>query len=342
MALGYHLATQIAERCETEARYRLLADNASDAIICVNSKGHRSYVSPSFCGMTGWTQEELVGMSRHDLIAPEDHMAVNTGLDRLSPGDPPFTEQYRQVTRSGKPMWVEMRASAVTTEFEGVLEYILNIRDITQQKLAEDELAEANAELSAISLNDALTGIANRRNFDQTLRREWNRAKRGGHSLALLMVDADQFKAYNDRYGHVMGDDCLKVIAKRLAGSVQRAGDFVARYGGEEFAVILPDMLVENASIVAERMRKAFLEETRLHDGNEPGIVTVSIGVTAIVPGRAMEETVLLELADKALYQAKHEGRNRVVALKPIREVPRVASAEASQDPLPIVLAMPA
>lgn len=327
-ALGYYLAAQLAERAKAEAQYRLLADNASDAIICVDSEGQRSYVSPSFLAMTGFTEEQLEDRPRHALIASEDHLIVDSLLNALDIGEASQPCRYRQYLCTGETIWVEMRARAARARRGDMLDYVLNIRDISQQKLAEDELAEANAELSAMTLNDALTGIANRRNFDQTMRREWNRAMRNGRPLALLMIDADHFKAYNDRYGHLLGDDCLKSIASVLAGAVRRAGDLVARYGGEEFAAILPDLPADKAAIVAERMRAAVLESVIAHEGNDGGVVSVSIGVASMVPGRGSESKSLLKLADEALYRAKHDGRNRVTVLEPIREVPRIVAAE--------------
>ncbi len=326
-ALGYHLCSQVDERSKAEAQYRLLAENASDAIICVNSEGERSYVSPSFSAMTGWTPAELAGMRRHDMVFTDDQAAIDDVLGGLDAGDASPTCRYRHFTKGRGLIWVEMRARAAAAKRDGVLDYILNIRDISTQKLAEEELAEANAELSAMTLSDALTGISNRRNFDQTLRREWRRAMRNARPLALLMIDADHFKAYNDRYGHVLGDECLKLIAQLLAAGVRRAGDVVARYGGEEFAAILPDLTAEKAAIVAERMRMSLVEAAIAHDGNTDGIVTVSIGVASLVPGRGLEPRELIALADEALYRAKEDGRNRVVVVEPIREVRTMLAA---------------
>ncbi len=326
-ALGYHLTTQLTQRGKAEARYQLLAEHCTDAITCLDTDGRRLYVSPSFWGMTGWRPEDYEGKSQLDFIVAEDHPAVLSAIALMGEGIAPQGCRYRYHTASGGFIWVELRASAVLNACGVTTEYVCNVRDITQQKLAEDELAEANAELSVMTLSDALTGIANRRNFDQTLRREWNRAMRSGRPLALLMIDADHFKEYNDQYGHLAGDECLKSLAASLGGAVRRAGDLVARYGGEEFAAILPDLTSDKAAIVAERMRLSLMEQTIAHERNPPGIVTVSIGVAAMMPGRGMEAKALLQLADEALYQAKREGRNRVAVLEPIREVRRLATA---------------
>jgi diguanylate cyclase (GGDEF)-like protein len=159
---------------------------------------------------------------------------------------------------------------------------------------------------------DALTGLANRRGFDKRLEEEWNRAEGSGQSLALLLIDVDLFKSYNDIYGHIGGDACLRCIAKVIAGTLQRHSDVAARFGGEEFAVILPDTELEAALRVAESVRQAVVTMKLPHSGNPDGIQTISIGAAAGVPQRNASATSLLTASDHALYRAKYLGRNRV------------------------------
>ena len=175
------------------------------------------------------------------------------------------------------------------------------------------DLRSLNEELRRISLSDGLTGIANRRYFDEFLEREWQRAKREKASLALVMVDIDFFKAYNDTYGHIAGDDCLKLIASMLEAMPKRASDIVARYGGEELAVVLPETDEQGAEIVAEKVR-AGVEKLGIEhkQSSISKYVTVSVGVAVIIPEQETLPSAIIAAADQALYQAKREGRNRI------------------------------
>ncbi|MFZ6719663.1 sensor domain-containing diguanylate cyclase [Undibacterium sp. Ji49W] len=178
---------------------------------------------------------------------------------------------------------------------------------------ARDAMIVLNKTLERLSLQDALTELANRRNFDITLEEEFSRAIRNASSLALIMIDVDHFKQYNDLYGHAAGDECLRKISQAVKSCQNRAGDLTARYGGEELAVILPTTDVEGALLIAERIRAAIHNLGISHAGNEAGIVTVSAGVEAIIPVRDLNKPVeLIEAADNALYAAKKSGRDRV------------------------------
>ena len=168
-------------------------------------------------------------------------------------------------------------------------------------------------QLKNIARIDALTSICNRREFDLRLMSEWGRGARSEHSLALLMIDVDHFKQYNDTYGHLRGDDCLVKVAQVLSGCLQRAGDLIARYGGEEFVILLPGVELEGATRVAEACRAAIFDAHLTHDSSTVSPwVTVSVGVAAMRPIYDKSCTLLVEEADVALYQAKQDGRNRV------------------------------
>jgi diguanylate cyclase (GGDEF)-like protein len=186
-------------------------------------------------------------------------------------------------------------------------------QEMDDRKEATRQLEAANHQLQLLSLLDGLTGIANRRNFDETLDKEWRRGLRDGHPLSLILIDIDCFKAYNDNYGHQAGDECLKLVAQTIAGMVKRPGDLAARYGGEEFVVVLPETDMKNAALLAEELRE------KVESGNLPhafskvaGVVTLSLGVASALPSRECTPASLIEAADQALYQAKHSGRNRV------------------------------
>jgi two-component system chemotaxis family response regulator WspR len=180
-------------------------------------------------------------------------------------------------------------------------------------KESQAQLAEANRNLQKLSSIDGLTGIANRRIFDETLKKEWNRAIRGENPISLIMIDIDCFKLYNDHYGHQGGDRCLKKVADGLYSAIHRESDLLARYGGEEFSVVLPDTDISGAIRVAEEMHQAIKALRIAHVKSIVGdIVSISIGVSALVPQSDTEPEILVAAADQALYKAKEDGRDRV------------------------------
>jgi diguanylate cyclase (GGDEF)-like protein len=180
------------------------------------------------------------------------------------------------------------------------------------------ELEEANRKLETLSTVDALTEVANRRQFDHVLDAEWRRCARTGLPLALVMFDIDYFKAFNDAYGHVPGDGCLKQVAGAIRRLVQRAGELVARYGGEEFAVLLPGSDAQHARELAEsiRLEVELLAIPHAHSKVTP-VVTVSAGVAALIPIYGSTPGELVAAANRALYNAKQTGRNRVALAQP-------------------------
>jgi len=184
--------------------------------------------------------------------------------------------------------------------------------DITAQKQTQKRLEEAYSTVEALAVTDALTGLANRRRFDQYIASEWRRGMRDGKPLSMLLIDVDFFKSYNDAYGHLRGDSCLRQIAESCQDVVARPGDLVARFGGEEFAIILPNTDNTGALQVANEVCLVLRGRRLQHNGNLPGIVTVSIGCATLVPQFGKHVYDLIEMADQALYQAKNNGRNQV------------------------------
>jgi diguanylate cyclase (GGDEF)-like protein len=216
----------------------------------------------------------------------------------------------------GRYIWVEGRYRFLPQD--GTI--LAMLRDITAQKRAELALAEtvrkleaSNRLLARLANRDGLTGIANRRCFDDRLDAEFRRSVRQHLSLSVVMIDVDCFKLYNDRYGHVAGDKCLMRIAAAVAGALLRPGDLAARYGGEEIAVLLPATDLAGAIVIAERIRLAVADLAIPHAGNLHGVATISAGVSAVRPRRTNDQPGdLVEAADRALYRAKTDGRNRV------------------------------
>jgi two-component system chemotaxis family response regulator WspR len=188
-------------------------------------------------------------------------------------------------------------------------------RDAAYRALHESQqqLVIMNRELQRLNNIDGLTGLANRRNLDSYLAVEWARAMREQHSLSLLMIDVDEFKRYNDTYGHLAGDEILKTVARAISTGAGRPTDMAARFGGEEFMVILPSTLLDGARNVAENIRSG-LEALALphHTATAATCVTISIGVATSIPQRDFKSTELVEAADAALYEAKRLGRNRI------------------------------
>ncbi|TBU95639.1 sensor domain-containing diguanylate cyclase [Phytopseudomonas dryadis] len=206
----------------------------------------------------------------------------------------------------------------------GVPIYLLTVNryELVQSKLdlenkvieRTQELNAANKRLEALSNNDGLTGLANRRYFDEVLAAEWQRAERAGTPLALAMIDVDWFKKYNDHYGHLAGDQCLRNVARTLGLTVCRTGDQVARYGGEEFVFLAPNTSQDDALAIAQRFCDALHAQEIPHEASPLGRVTASIGVAVMVPDSARTPDALMKVADEALYRAKAQGRNRAIS----------------------------
>ena len=195
-----------------------------------------------------------------------------------------------------------------------------NIRlsnEIEERKRVEKALEEANRELEQLASLDGLTHIANRRQFDVTLALEWKRLSRDAKPLSLIFCDIDFFKKYNDNYGHVNGDNCLKKVALAITSSIRRPADIAARYGGEEFAVIMPDTDLDGAVVVAEEIRKAVRKLGIAHTQSEAGpVISLSLGVTTMTPDSEKSPETIILAADNLLYQAKEAGRDQIMSRK--------------------------
>jgi diguanylate cyclase (GGDEF)-like protein len=256
---------------------------------------------------------------------------------RLPPGD--FTFRVAAVNGEGvssertADLWFRLKPRAFETPwFFGLLAVALagaiwmgdrirvrgvKAREEALRRLVDErtrELAEANARLERLSAQDGLTGVANRRRFDEALDVEWRRGARSQSPLSLVMLDLDYFKAFNDTNGHVAGDERLRQVAQALVTAAGRAGELVARYGGEEFAVLLPGTHLEDAAAFAERLRAGVERLGFSHNASEVArVVTVTAGVATLLPSEQGSPARLVAAADAALYRAKREGRNRVV-----------------------------
>jgi diguanylate cyclase (GGDEF)-like protein/PAS domain S-box-containing protein len=291
--------------------FQFLAEYSADIICRSGMDMVLTYVSPSSLPLLGYKPEEMIGKKTDVFILAEDMPILRTALARiLASGVQTDSQTVRMRRKDASAVWMEMNARFVHNPVTGEPQEVVTIlRDVTARKSLEDKLA-------TLALTDGLTGISNRRAFDESLEREWKRTLREGSEISLLLLDIDYFKRFNDLYGHQVGDDCLRAVAAAVSGAV-RATDIVARYGGEEIAVILPSTFTSGAVEVAEKVRSA-IAALQLGLGNNPeggGNVTVSIGVATALARQGgtikMPESLLLA-ADNAMYKAKHEGRNRV------------------------------
>lgn len=310
---------------KSEKHLRDITSNLGEGVYVLDKQGLVTFMNPEAERLLGWTEAELVGKSIHDII----HFQKVDGTP-LSAIDCPILKVIQSPGMSiGISSAVRIEddvftckdgtlfpvAYVVTPILESgeVVGAVIAFQDITKRKLAEQQLKEMNQTLLRLSSLDGLTGIANRRRFEEFLDLEWKRAVREATPLSLIMVDIDFFKTYNDTYGHQAGDKCLKQVANVFSSTLHRPGDLVARYGGEEFVVVLPRTDAKGAVSVAEAMRSKVAALGIIHSHSKVSpYITISLGVATTIPSRDVSPLDLIATADEALYQAKQEGRNRV------------------------------
>ncbi len=286
--------------------YRILAESTADIIMRVDLDGTLSYVSPAARKILGCDPADMQGRDWTNFVHPEYWGFLASALQQLRLGADEINTTYRSKHADGSALWLEARMRLLQRRWsDAPAEVIATLRDVTWQQ----EQAE---QLSRLAATDGLTGVANRRRFDERLDAEWRRARRSGTALALIMLDVDEFKRYNDCYGHVGGDIVLRLIAEILQTEIKRPADLAARYGGEEFAVLLPETDAAGAALVAERIRLAIVARAVAHERSNHGFVTISLGVAACSPAQETDAAVLVTQADLALYAAKQRGRNQV------------------------------
>ncbi|MGI4794905.1 MAG: sensor domain-containing diguanylate cyclase [Janthinobacterium lividum] len=299
-----------ADAKQNEERYRALADGASDIILRFGPNLVRTYASPSVTTF-GYMPDELVGHTPGEWIYPEDQDRFGAMIEAVRAGHRTDAISYRVRRKDGSYNWVEARYSLLE---DGELLAIL--RDVDERKHVEFELDAARQELTRLSTIDPLTGVGNRRTLDQALERELRRTERDNGELAMLLIDVDHFKSFNDHYGHLAGDEALRVVGRALTIAARRPADLAARYGGEEFALVLPSTELFGAISVAEVLREAVMRAQVPHAASATGFLTVSIGVASVRPcQQPLGPAALIARADEALYAAKHAGRNTVRAL---------------------------
>lgn len=328
IAMSYPAATTLVLRHrllreieQNEHRYKFLLDNTNDIIFERSADQRITFISPAVTRILGWDVAEAESMIGRDFLHPADLPQLDTPFEIGADGIERRRIDVRYRRKDGHYIWTELSSQIIrapeTGEFDGV---IGTVRDISAQKAAEADRDRAFRELQKLADADALTGLANRRQFNTTIENEIRRSARSNQPLSLLMIDADHFKNYNDALGHLAGDNCLRQIATTISNCATRPGDLVARYGGEEFAVILPDTTGEGGIAMAERILLAIKEMGMPHPNSHSAFVTVSIGI-ATAEDDAQTPDQLIQCADSALYLAKKNGRDRWETLDDVGEV---------------------
>ncbi|MET0674416.1 MAG: diguanylate cyclase, partial [Bradyrhizobium sp.] len=294
---------------KSEAHYRLLANNIADIIILIDSRSRLRYVSDSVEPVLGLRAGDLIGKSCFDLVHPEDRESVMQATAGIVGVDSVNTVVFRHLRGDGTMAWVESKFKlAADTTDPAKREFLCVIRDVTERKRMEDELTQLNRRLTQLAATDGLTGLTNRRTFDNFLRREYESCEQ----ISVLLFDIDNFKGYNDSYGHQAGDRCLQAVAKAIGDETSLALGLAARYGGEEFAVVLPNTSESDALRVAEAVRLTVRALGIPNTAATRGYVTISAGVAARTRS-TLDESALVGEADTALYEAKRLGRNRTI-----------------------------
>ncbi len=305
VVVAFHDITESIQERNRLREMQAAIEQSPASVLIVDRNKNIIYVNPQITKSTGYTEEELRGQKTKIFRGDLTPGGVLTDLWKTIISGSPWKGELLYRRKDGSVFWQSWSIAPVFDD-HGVIQHFVGVgEDITEKKKLQSLLQE-------MSYLDGLTGVANRRRFDDFLKLEWDRASRYAKPLAIIMMDIDFFKLYNDSLGHLAGDDALKRVAQALKSKVLRTTDLLARYGGEEFSCILPDTEIKAATIFAEALRQAVCAMELPHPDSEVSrYITISIGVACFIPLKD-EPYSLLALADKALYHAKELGRNRV------------------------------
>ena len=294
----------------TDRHLQTVIDNISDGVFTCDSEGRMQAINPQLARLAGRDQAALIGRHFSVLLTADDaerwHGSPQTLVNHLARGRERGEADLGGRRDGGGDYVLDLKLNSVDGEDSL---YVGVARDITLQREYETQLLE-------LSQTDSLTDLGNRRKFDEAYAREWQRAFRSRAPLSLLLIDVDHFKQVNDRNGHRYGDQCLKAVAAMINEVVRRPADIACRYGGDEFALILPDTAVGGAEHLAEALCQR-ARDLVVNGNGEAVDLTVSIGAATMVPHTNNVSSLLIDSADRALYQAKNDGRDRVVVQRP-------------------------
>ncbi len=275
-----------------------------------------AYIGPQIEELLGWTPSSWVSVNDWaERMHPDDQKWVVDFCVSQSKAGTDHEADYRALTKDGNYVWIRDVVHVARDE-NGEVEALIGFMfDISERKETEQKLLDLQKELEDLSFKDGLTGVSNRRMLDSVLEQEWVRARREQQPLSLLLFDIDFFKQYNDFYGHMQGDDCLIKVAQVLSEAATRSRDFFARFGGEEFVMVLPETDAEATQKIAERCQQFIFKQQIPHaESVVSQILTISIGTGTIIPAHKDELRDFVDRVDRALYQAKQAGRNRIHA----------------------------
>ncbi|MBU0675842.1 MAG: diguanylate cyclase [Proteobacteria bacterium] len=312
MILGAYTFYRVSQKEALESQYSDLVNRLDVGIVRLKESGEIIHMNQAMSSLLGFAPEKIakkLSIINFFVDATEwqnilDFLKKNTSI----------TEYDFWLGKKGGTRFIASFSLNARKRKSGEILYIDGvIQDITDKRQAEAKLQETNHRLEILSTTDGLTGLANRRFFDESLLKEYSRHSRSGKNLALILLDIDCFKAYNDSYGHIAGDKCLQKISKILADFTHRPSDLAARYGGEEFVCILPETDLDGAIAVAEKIRCGIMDLTIPHKSSRvEDLVTASLGVVSVRCSNDGSPQDIIEQADALLYQAKESGRNRV------------------------------
>jgi diguanylate cyclase (GGDEF)-like protein/PAS domain S-box-containing protein len=303
------IARDITELKKAESTQRLAAAvfaNTTEGIVVTDVKGTIQSVNEAFVQITGYDEAEALGKTPRILKSGLQDAAFYAWMWKTLLETGMWKGNFWNRRKNGELYPQETTINAIRNDHGEIVLYCGIFRDVTEQYKLEETLR-------TLSSTDGLTGLANRRSFDESIASEWRRAQRVGYSLAVIMADIDDFKNFNDTYGHLAGDECLKKVALAFKTAVRRAGDLAARFGGEEFVLLMPMTRANEAAQIAEEIRLRIEALKMTPKANDTSVfVTISMGVAAADPKQEVSAEGLITMADQALYRAKREGKNCV------------------------------
>ena len=316
--------------------FRLAVAASTDGLVIADARAPDMpliYVNPAFERLTGYDAAEILGRNcrfLHGEDAQQEGLAVVRAALKNGAS---CTATLRNYRKDGSLFWNELRLAPIRDRSGRTTHIVGTLCDVTERVLAEQQLLEKQQRLErtkrlleGLALKDGLTELYNRRYFSEQLARDWNRARRDQVPVTLIMIDIDHFKRFNDTYGHLAGDHCIRVVGEAARRWFARGADLVARYGGEEFVVLTTGVDRRQARERAEALRQGIREiQIQIAGHDDQPTVTVSLGLATAIPDERILPEELLAAADRALYQAKRQGRDRVVLAPALRTLAHAA-----------------
>lgn len=314
-AIIYVIFSERRQKIVEKQMYESVFKHNLHPAFMINERGRITKINDAAEKIYGYRKEEIMGLDYKIFLPPEEAVKSQKVINQVLKG----TAQKQETKiyhKSGYEIDVEFNAIpiVVANKVVGVVGFI---KDISEEKRSKKSLENANKHLKEISELDGLIGIKNRGFFEKEIKEQWDNALMDGRNLSLILLDVDFFKTYNDTYGHIIGDKCLKQVTEAVSKAIRKDWDTLCRYGGEEFIVILPETDCCDAYVIGERVRSSVENLKIPHIKSEASnFVTVSVGVSNTIPKEGESYEDLISRADEAMYMAKKNGRNKVTLLK--------------------------